>query len=354
MPDRREFLTGLAAAGAASLVTRGSFFAQAPGRPYRLDVHHHFASPWWQRRNVETKRQGWETVRDYSPAKAIEMMDRAGIQTGFCSLTTPGLWFGDDFNIEREEAIRGARDMNDFAAKMMSDYKGRFGLFTVLPMPDIDATLKEIAYGLDTLKADGVGFVSSYGRQWLGDKAFDPIWQELNRRNAVVYTHPTDSACCHNIETWSGPGTIEWLTDTARSIHSIIAEGPNRAPSVATRYPNIKFIWSHAGGALLGLVSRVVGGVSGEELAATPPMNSHLYHVRRFYYDTAGSANPVLMGGLKRLLGDTSHILFGTDLPFAGGGMTVVKELPSSGLTAAELRGVERENALKILPKWRT
>ena len=131
MPNRRDFLAGLAAAGAGTLVSGSSFSAQAPAlpaRPYRLDVHHHFTSPWWQRRNVETKRQGWETVRDYSPAKAIEMMDKAGIQTGFCSLTTPGLWFGDDFNVEREEAIRGARDMNDFAAKMMSDYKGRFGL----------------------------------------------------------------------------------------------------------------------------------------------------------------------------------------------------------------------------------
>ena len=89
MTDRREFLAGLAAAGAGAFFSRNSLSAQAPGRPSRLDVHHHFASPWWQKRNVETKRQGWETVRYYSPAKAIEMMDKAGIQAGFLSLTTP-------------------------------------------------------------------------------------------------------------------------------------------------------------------------------------------------------------------------------------------------------------------------
>ena len=345
--SRRDFLIGLGALGAGALVA-GS--AQAQANPRRLDLHHHFVSPGLAKKATEVQRQGWETLRDYSVKTTIEKMDKAGIQTGFCSLTTPGIWMGDDFRIERASALALAREMNEFAAKMMSDYKGRFGLFTVLPMPDVDASLKEIAYGMDTLKADGVGFLSSYGHQWLGDKAFEPVWQELNRRNAVVYTHPTDSACCHNIET--GPGTIEWLTDTARTIHSLIINGPNNAPSMATKYPNIKFIWSHAGGALIGLASRVVGGISGDELKA-PPANSRLAQVRRFYYDTAGSANPVLLQGLKTLLGDTSHIVFGTDIPF-GDGLAIVNGLKSCGLSADELRGVDRENAVRILPKYRT
>lgn len=353
-PTRRHFLAGLAAVGAGAFFPGSASSAQPQATPQRIDLHHHFVSPGLAKKASEVRRQGWETLRDYNVARTVEIMDKAGIATGIASLTTPGLWMGDEFRIERAQTIALAREMNEFAAKMMSDYKGRFGLFTVLPMPDIDATLKEIEYGLDTLHADGAGFLSSYGRQWLGDKQFDPIWQELNRRSAVVYTHPTDSACCHNIEAaWSGPGTIEWLTDTARTIHSLIVNGPNNAPSVATRYPNIKFIWSHAGGSLIGLVSRVVGNVSGEDLRDTPAPNSRLAQVRRFYYDTAGSANPVLIQGLKTLLGDTSHIVFGTDIPF-GNGQAIVKGLQSCGLTAEELKGIDRENAVRILPKYRT
>jgi len=349
-PSRRQFMTGLAALGAATLVSGGKSAVEAQANPRRIDLHHHFVSPGLAKKATEVRRQGWETLRDYSVATTLEKMDKAGIETGVCSLTTPGIWMGDDFRIERAQAIALAREMNEFAATMMSDHKGRFGLFTVLPMPDIDATLKEIAYGFDTLHADGAGFLSSYGRQWLGDKAFDPIWQELNRRNAVVYTHPTDSNCCHDIET--GPATIEWLTDTARTIHSLINNGPNNAPSVALRYPNIRFIWSHAGGSLIGVASRVVGGIDGDSLK-NPPANSKLAQVRRFYYDTAGSASPVFMQGLKILLGDASHIVFGTDIPF-GDGLAVVQGLKTCGLSAEELRGVDRQNALKLVPRFNT
>jgi 6-methylsalicylate decarboxylase len=254
-PSRRDFLANLAALGAGALVA-GAGTMQAQANPRRLDLHHHFVSPGLAKKASEVRRQGWETLRDYTPQATIEKMDKAGIQTGFCSLTTPGIWMGDDFRIERADALRLAREMNEFAAKMMSDYKGRFGLFTVLPMPDVDATLKEIEYGFDTLKADGAGFLSSYG-------------------------------------------------------------------------------------------------ISGEDLKGTPPPTSRLAQVRRFYYDTAGSANPVLIQGLKTLLGDASHIVFGTDIPF-GDGMAIVNGLKSCGLSADELRGVDRENAVRILPKYRT
>ena len=266
-------------------------------------------------------------------------MDAGGTQTAFVSCTEPGVWFGDDFEKERQEAIALSRDLNEYGARMVSDYKGRFGLFAVLPLPDIDASLEEIEYAFDTLKADGVGLLTSYGNMWLGDDRLRPVFDELNRRGAVVYTHPTDAPCCHNLANAS-PATLEWFTDTTRSIMSVIADrggarvggagvlgrgrgtppaGATRGPaepSAATRYRDVKFIWSHAGGSLIGAASRVVGGISAENLAGTSAVNSRLHHVRRFYYDTAGSANPIAMQGLKQLLGGTSHIIFGTDAPY--------------------------------------
>jgi predicted TIM-barrel fold metal-dependent hydrolase len=240
---------------------------------------------------------------------------------------------------------------------MVSDHKGRFGLFAVLPLPDVDASLKEIEYAFDTLKADGVGLLTSYGDMWQGDKRLEPVFNELNRRNAVVYTHPTDAACCHN-PGGMNPATLEWFTDTARTILSLVSENPGTLggnpdgrTSPATRYSNIKFIWSHGGGTLIA-ATRIIGGVSEENLSGTPAVNSRLYHVRRFYYDTAGAANPIVMQGLKTLLGGTSHIVFGTDFPY-GNIANTPQALQTVGFTAAELRGIDRENALAILPKYR-
>jgi predicted TIM-barrel fold metal-dependent hydrolase len=382
--SRRQLLTGLSATAASIVLSPGLRGSQQPAASAVatrriLDLHHHFGSPRWIKRMAESQRQGWQGFQEYTPARAIETMDEGGTETAFISCTEPGVWFGDDFERERQDAILLSRDMNEYGARMVSDYKGRFGLFAVLPLPDIDASLKEIEYAFDTLKADGVGLLTSYGNMWLGDVRLQPVFDELNRRGAVVYTHPTDAPCCHYLANAS-PATLEWFTDTARSIMSLVAEntgprlggggvlgrgraagaretGAGGAPpaqaSAATRYNNIKFIWSHAGGTLIGAVSRVVGGVDAEGLAGQPIANSRLYHVRRFYYDTAASANPIAMQGLKTLLGSTSHIVFGTDLPY-GTSAQMRRALQTVGFSAAELTGIERDNALAILPGYRT
>jgi len=257
-----------------------------------------------------------------------------------------------------------ARETNEYGARQVSDHKGRFGLFAVLPLPDIDATLREVEYAFDTLRADGVGLLTSYGNRWLGDKDFEPVFDELNRRKAIVYSHPVDAPCCVNLLAETGPQTVEWNTDTSRAIWSFINDGmsaatsgslvagnvASSAPSRATRYPDIRFVWSHAGGSLLGLVSRFLGrGAAADSLASTPQPNSRLHHLRRFYYDTAASANPVQMQALKSLVG-SSQIVFGSDFPFASA-MVAVQGLQTSGFSAEELRAVERQNALKLLSR---
>ena len=380
--SRRQVLTGLSATAAAAFFSHDvgalQSAATAPAARRIRDLHHHFGSPRWIKRTAESRRQGWQAFQEYTPARAIETMDEGGTQTAFLSCTEPGVWFGDDFERERQDAIALSRDMNEYGARMVSDYKGRFGLFAVLPLPDVDASLREIEYAFDTLKADGVGLLTSYGNMWLGDARLRPVFDELNRRAAIVYTHPTDAPCCHGLADAS-PATLEWFTDTARSIMSLIAEttgqtggagvlgrgrtagapaagagtSPPTQQSAATRYNNIKFIWSHAGGTLIGAVSRVVGGVDAQSLAGTPAVNSRLHHVRRFYYDTAGSTNPIAMQGLKTLLGGTSHIVFGTDVPF-GTSAQITRGLRGVGFSPAEVAGIERDNALAILPNYRS
>jgi len=139
-----------------------------------------------------------------------------------------------------------AREMNEFGAKIVSDYKGRFGLFALLPLPDIEGSLKEIEYAFDTLKADGVGLVSSYGNAWLGDPSFRPVFDELNRRRTIVYKRIRSMRRAARHHARLNPPTIEYNTDTARTIFSLVQGTAPDSP--ATRNANINFIFSLAAG----------------------------------------------------------------------------------------------------------
>jgi 6-methylsalicylate decarboxylase len=344
-PSRRELLGGLAGAAlAARLPCAGA--ADKPGDAGRFDFHHHFVAPELAKKLAE-KATTPGPVLAWKPAKSIEAMDGAGVATAFLSGMTSMSPDGKD------EAVPKARITNEYGAKLVSDHKGRFGLFAILPLPHIDESLKEIEYALDTLKADGIYLWTNYGDRWLGDKAFEKVLAELNRRKAVVYTHPIDAPCCMNLQPDTPPFVVEWNTNTSRAIWSVINDGLRAGksfPSVATRFPDIRFIWSHAGGSLLGLAGRFVGSELIAEAEGTkPPKNSMLYHLRRFYYDTANSFNHVQMPALKALAG-VSQIVFGSDYPF-GDPAAVVRGLSHCGFTADELRAIDRDNALKLLPK---
>jgi 6-methylsalicylate decarboxylase len=339
--SRREFLAASAAAGLARGQARNS---------RAIDLHHHFVSPAYVK--ALSAKEGhhmagyttWfalDRLKVYTPAKDIEDMDQDGVAASALSCTSPGVWFGNP-----EESRRLAREMNEFGARAVSDHKGRLGLFAVLPLPAIDDSIREIEYAFDTLHADGVGLLTSYGNHWLGDETFRPVFEELNRRRAVVYTHPIDASCCQDIQPEVNPPTIEYNTDTARTIFSLIVS------DAATRYANIRFIFSHAGGTMPSLIQRFGIGqpdTIADNLAGAPAPNSRLYHLRRFYYDTAQSTNPVQMQALKLVAG-ASQIVFGTDYPF-GSAAKHLQGLEKCGFSAAELAGIRRENAARLLPK---
>ena len=195
---RRGILGGMLALGGASLLGARSVMAQPqaqtlqrqlqPARrtqAHRIDVHHHFNTPRWVAA-VATRERLNPRARDWTAAQSIEEMDRNGVATSMLSITNPGLWFGD------AEATRSlTRDCNDRLAGFVRDHPGRFGSFAAMPLPDVDATLREIAYAMDVLKCDGVGLFTSYTDKWLGDPAFNPVYEELNRRKALVFVHPT-------------------------------------------------------------------------------------------------------------------------------------------------------------------
>jgi 6-methylsalicylate decarboxylase len=336
--DRRSFLTtALASLGlAVSSGDRLLALAQASpaARPHRIDIHHHFAPPAWVS-EVKGRPLLQAANTKWTPAQSIEDMDRGGVAVAMVSITNPGLWFGD-----ADVTRRLARACNEYGAKLVQQYPTRFGLFAAMPLPDVDATLKEIAYAYDTLKVDGIGLLTSYGDTWLGNAAFRPVMEELNRRKAVVHIHPTAANCCRNLDYGAAPGSIEYGTDTTRAIIGVTFSGD------AARYPDIRFVWSHAGGSAPFLAGRIDGGNVNDRMPS-----GFIHEAKKFYYDTAGASNRGAIASLLELV-PKSQVLFGTDFPPGGSSVELAKMLAATRFfNPAELRGVEQQNAVRLLPR---
>ena len=309
--------------------------------PHRIDVHHHILPPDYVAA-VGDDRIGPLILAgrtpEWTPEMSVEAMDRHGIATAVTSISAPGLWFGDD-----EESVRLARLCNEYAAGIRRDHPGRFGVFASLPLPDVDASLAEIEYALDTLEADGIGLLTSYGDRYPGDPAFAPVFDELDRRGAVVYFHPTNAPCSQCLPEIPA-ATLDFPFDTTRAVVSLLYSG------TFARCRNIRFVFSHAGGTVPFLAERIA------RLGARPGFkekvpNGVLPELERLYYDTALSANWLAFRSLLELV-TPDKVLFGSDYPFAPEATmaATVKGLIELGLEPEVLQGIERDNALTLFP----
>jgi 6-methylsalicylate decarboxylase len=317
--------------------------------PHRIDVHHHFVPQIYKDALIALgsacPEPGYQPpIANWTVERSLDQMDEAGIATAMISVTTPGIHFGDD-----AAAQNLARQCNDAGARMVADRPKRFGLFAALPLPDIDASLKEIAYALDQLEADGIGFYTDYesgGVKFLGDKKFAPILEELNRRKALVFVHPTSSICCSKLQPDIADAIVEYGTDTTRTIASLVFGG------AAARYPNIRWIFCHAGGTMPYLIQRFID-FSGRDKSATAAAmpNGLMHELTRFYYDLAQTAHPGPVGALRNII-PNAQILFGTDYPYGAGCLDQVKRIADCGFSAAELAAIDRTNALDLLPRF--
>jgi 6-methylsalicylate decarboxylase len=344
--SRRRFLQSGAALGAAALLAPGGLAAQPRAAAKLIDVHHHFyppsyvaASQEWARINRPGQPGGRER---WSVAASLEDMDKNGTGTAILSISsTPGPWWGVDVPGMRKLA----RDCNEFAAQMMRDHPGRFGLFAQLPMPDVEGSLAEIAYAFDVLKADGIGLQTNFGKSWPGDKQFLPVWEELNRRKAIVYFHPVNPDCCGNLVPGVGDSTLEYPTDTGRAALSLLFNG------VLARFRDIRWLFSHAGGPIPMLAGRWISGSKSRKDLATVAPDGVERELTRLYYEIANSAFPPTLAALVKFV-PTAQILFGTDFPYYRTAENAAG-LEAFGLAEADLVSVQRGNAMRLIPRLR-
>ena len=337
--SRRTVLKQVAALGASAALSLRPLLAGMPqvgSNPQhgRIDTHHHMLPPFYMdlRRAVPDvgKMPAW------SPSKSLDDMEKNGVTTAMLSLAVSGVTF------DAGEAGRSlARKSNDFGAQLVNDHPASFGLLAALPLPDPQGSLVEMQYALDTLHADGIALLSSYGDKWLGDATYEPAFEELNRRKAVVFVHPNAPNCCANLMPHVPASTMEFYFDTARTIESLLLNG------TFSRFPNVQFIFSHGGGAMPILANRIAR-LFPKDLASYAP-NGVLHELKRQYYDTASASNPTSLGAILSIV-PSSQIVFGSDFPFLSAG-EIVSDLMHSGLPAQTIEAINRDNAVRLFAR---
>ncbi|MEZ5376230.1 MAG: amidohydrolase family protein [Acidimicrobiales bacterium] len=304
----------------------------------RIDTHHHVVPPEYAKW-LRTKGQlaGGLPIPEWSPTSALELMDRHRIDTAVLSVSTPGTHLGDG-----SDAAAMARLVNDYASAVVSDLPGRFGFFATLPLPDVDAALVELARALDELHADGVVLLANHRGVYLGDPVFDPVFDELQRRKAVVFIHPSTLPGLAPVD-GIPPFVADFLLDTTRAAVNLCRSG------TIERCPDVPMILSHAGGFVPYAAMRLSS-------AASPTGNAvdGLELLSRFYFDTALSGSPYALPSLLSFA-RPGHVLFGTDWPYApDAAVAAFTGLYEKYLLDEDQRAsIDRNAAASLLPRAR-
>ncbi|KAI9811994.1 MAG: hypothetical protein M1827_004886 [Pycnora praestabilis] len=282
----------------------------------RIDTHTHFLPPFWKQYCEETgysQADGIQELPEWDAENHIRVMKDLRIKKSILSITSPGT------HLVPHMARKMARDCNEYAASLMKKHPTKFGFWATLPLPDVVGSLQELDYALDELHADGVVMLTNHEGRYMGDREFDPIFKELNRRKVTVFIHPTTpcmktplgpmTAC--PIDSW--PSLIfEFIFEDTRGILNLFLTG------MIDKYPDVKYISSHAGGSIFALAERfgIIAGHAGPEThPSLTPAGVRKALREKFFFDLAGFPFKGRMQGLLEYV-DASRLLYGSDYPY--------------------------------------
>jgi peptidyl-dipeptidase Dcp len=329
-------------AGAAFGLVGRPAWAAAAGR---IDVHGHLVPDFYRQAAIgagEIKPSGMPAWPAWDVNLALATMDRLQIAAQMLSIPPPGVYFGDPV-----AARNLARAVNDAGAAAVAAHPARFGLLACIPLPDIDASLREIEYALDTLHADGIALLTQYQGLHLGNARFEAVFAELDRRGATVFIHPTAAcAACSGDMPYPAP-LIEFMFETTRAVTFLLFSG------TLARHPHIRFIVPHAGAAVPTLSDRLVGTIPALGLENPPSAAAVATLLRGLHYDLAGFVVPNMLPSLLNVA-PVGQLLYGTDWPFTP--EPAVRHLAqlldgTPSFDAAERGLILRDNALRLFPR---
>jgi predicted TIM-barrel fold metal-dependent hydrolase len=315
-----------------------------------VDVHHHVVLPEYEaalaRAGVADPSRPLR--RRVTPQQALDAMAELGIVAAVLNpLSAAGVHHGSD-----EHAQYLAQTTNEALAKFASHAPDRLGFFAALPLPDLDGALRQLEVALDHLRADGVILLSSQNGRYVGDLDFDALYAEMDRRGVIVFVHPASPAYVPTLRLNLWAAYVEYPFEITRVAANLIYNG------ITSRYPNIKWILAHGGGALPYLSVRL-------RLMEESDKNSPSFidrvpegvapHLRSFYFDVAlvGGAAPI--AALVEMA-DPARLLYGSDWPylrreFVSDQIAEMVRLPQ--FASGGLASIERRNAADAFRRFR-
>jgi 6-methylsalicylate decarboxylase len=308
-----------------------------------VDLHHHVIPAfYWEASNEDGNAAGGITPPRWSLDGAIAYLDAAGIDVAVPSISTPGVHFGDD-----TAARTLARQVNEYLAGIKHDRPDRFGAFAVLPLPDVDGTLDQIAYALDVLELDGVSIFTNAGGTYLGDGRFDPIFAELQRRSAVVFVHPAASPdpIAHTLGL--PDSLLDYPVDTSRAIAKL------HYSNTFARTPDIKYVFVHAGGTIPFLASRFAIVDEMDVIPGAQERGVFADALPLLYWDTASAFTDPVLHMLRSVAG-LGNVVFGTDYPYPRDAISIggLRQLQNTTeLDDDERRAVLGDSAARLIPR---
>jgi len=309
----------------------------------RIDTHHHMIPPFYRKllRDRGIEDAGGRTLPQWSVEESLATMAGLGVGQVILSVSTPGTTVVGD----AADAAGLARDLNDYGAGIVAAQPDRFGFFATVPLPHLDEAVDESVRALDDLGADGVVLLANSSGVYLGEPGQDPLFAALDERRAVVFIHPAElpGPTIDGVQ----PFAADFLLDTTRAAYLLVRNGIRR------RYPNIRFILSHAGGFVPYASHRMAVAITGD-VGGSPA--DHLDDLAGFYFDTALSSSAAALPSLLAFAAP-GHVVFGSDFPFAPaavGGLFAAGLENYAGLDDAGRRGIDRTNALALFPRFGT
>ena len=308
-----------------------------------IDLHHH-AIPdfYWEASNEDGNAAGGITPPRWSLEGALAYLDEAHIDAAVPSISTPGVHFGDD------AAARSlASKVNEYLAEIKRDRPDRFGAFAILPLPDIEGSLEQIAYALDVLELDGVSMLTNAGGSYLGDARFDPVFEELQQRAAVVFVHPTASPdpIAHTLDL--PDSLLDYPVDTSRAIAKL------HYSNTFARTPDVRYVFSHAGGTIPFVASRFSIVDDMDVIPGAQERGAFADALPRLYWDTASAFSDPVLHMLRSVTG-LGTVVFGTDYPYPRDAISIagLRQLRhTSELGDGERRGVLGDTAARLIPR---